>query len=104
MRLSTIRQFTSITTGTTTERLKIISARTDSVRRGGRDQDHVMFGLGNLAEACETAYNQGDEKMYAALDNRLLTGYEYTAKYNLGESVPFTTWTDISGRYCNFGK
>lgn len=61
-----------------------------------------MFGLGNLAEACETAYNQGDEKMYAAFDNRLLTGYEYTAKYNLGESVPFTTWTDISGRYCNW--
>ena len=40
--------------------------------------------------------------MYAALDNRLLTGYEYTAKYNLGKSVPFTTWTDISGRYCNW--
>lgn len=71
-------------------------------QESGRDQDHVMFGLGNLAEACETAYNQGDEKMYAALDNRLLTGYEYTAKYNLGESVPFTTWTDISGRYCNW--
>ena len=33
MRLSTIRQFTSITTGTTTERLRIISARTDSVKR-----------------------------------------------------------------------
>ena len=51
-------------------------------QESGRDQDHVMFGLGNLAEACETAYNQGDEKMYAAFDNRLLTGYEYTAIYN----------------------
>lgn len=28
-------------------------------QESGRDQDHVMFGLGNLAEACETAYNQG---------------------------------------------
>ena len=71
-------------------------------QESGRDQDHVMFGLGNMAEACEIAYNQGDENMYAALDNRLLTGYEYTAKYNLGESVPFKVWTDISGRYCNW--
>ena len=71
-------------------------------QESGRDQDHVMFGLGNLSEVCETGYNQGDEKMYAALDNRLLTGYEYTVKYNLGESVPFKVWTDISGRYCDW--
>ena len=54
-------------------------------QESGRDQDHVMFGLGNLAEACETAYNQGDEKeLYAALDNRLLTGYEYLQRNQLG--------------------
>lgn len=71
-------------------------------QESGRDQGHVMFGLGNFAEACEIGYNQGDEKMYAALDNRLLMGYEYTAKYNLGESVPFTTWKDVTGRYGNW--
>lgn len=71
-------------------------------QESGRDQGHVMFGLGNLSEACEIAYNQGDEGMYAALDNRLLAGYEYTAKYNLGQSVPFITWKDLTGRYSNW--
>ena len=71
-------------------------------QESGRDQDHVMFGLGNMAEACEIGYNQGDEKMYAALNNRLLSGYEYTARYNLGESVPFTVWKDVTGRYSDW--
>lgn len=82
--------------------IKNYIGKSGQCQESGRDQDHVMFGLGNMAEACEIAYNQGDENMYAALDNRLLRGYEYTAKYNLGESVPFKKWTDVSGRYSNW--
>src|SRR5690606_21976110 len=35
-------------------------------------------------------HNQGGN-MYGAYSNRLLVGTEYTAKYNLGYSVPYTT-------------
>ena len=44
------------------------------------------------------AWEQGDD-LWGVLDNRLLKGFEYTAKYNLGYDVPFTTWTDCTGLY-----
>jgi len=70
-------------------------------QESGRDQAHVMLGLGQLAEICEVAWSQGDD-LYSALDNRLLKGYEYTSKANLGYPVPFTTWTDLTGKYSNW--
>ena len=61
-----------------------------------------MLGLGCMAEICEVAWIQGED-LYSALDNRLLTCYEYLAKYNLGsDDVPFFTWTDKTGKYCNW--
>lgn len=74
---------------------------TGQCQESGRDQPHVMLGLGCLAEACEVGFKQGLD-MYAALDNRLLKGYEYTAKYNLGEDVPFIQWKDMTGKYSNW--
>lgn len=70
-------------------------------QESGRDQSHTMLGLGNLAEACEVGYKQHLD-MYGALDNRLLAGYEYTAKYNLGNTVPFIKWTDVTGKYSDW--
>lgn len=70
-------------------------------QESGRDQAHVMLGLGNLAETCEVGYHQGLD-MYGALNNRLLTGYEYTAKFNLGQDVPFVKWTDVTGKYAEW--
>ncbi|SEK77724.1 alginate lyase family protein [Parapedobacter koreensis] len=67
-------------------------------QESGRDQAHTQFGLGCLAEACEIGYNQGLD-MYGAAENRLLAGFEYTAKYNLGFDVPFSTWLDRTGKY-----
>ena len=64
----------------------------------GRDQNHAQLGLEALAETCEMAWMQGDD-LYGALDNRLMKGLEYTAKYNLGYDVPFETWTDCTGLY-----
>ncbi|RFU24816.1 hypothetical protein B7463_g11524, partial [Scytalidium lignicola] len=55
----------------------------------GRDQGHTQLGLGNMAELCQTAYNQGDGQYFDMLRDRLLVGYEYTAKYNLGDDVPY---------------
>jgi hypothetical protein len=64
----------------------------------GRDQAHVQLGLGALCETCEMAWQQGDD-LWGALDNRLMKGLEYTAKYNLGYDVPFETWQDCTGLY-----
>jgi hypothetical protein len=56
-------------------------------QESARDQQHTQLGLGFLADACETAWNQGVD-LYAAFDNRLATGFEFTAAYNLGEDPP----------------
>ncbi len=79
-----------------------IDGDTGQIQESGRDQGHSQLGLGALATICEIAYHQGDD-LYSALDNRLLKGFEYVARYNLGDdSVPFRQWTDMSGRYNNW--
>ncbi len=67
-------------------------------QESGRDQPHVMFGLACLAEACEVGFKQGLD-MYSAADFRLMKGFEYTSKYNLGHDVPFRRWLDTTGKY-----
>jgi len=64
----------------------------------GRDQAHTQMGLEFLANTCETAWIQGVD-LYSALDNRLLKGFEYTAKYNLGYDVPYVPYKSFEGRY-----
>jgi len=54
----------------------------------GRDQEHTELGLGNFGEAFQMAWNQGDD-LFSLLNNRLLVGFEYTAKYNLNYTVPY---------------
>jgi hypothetical protein len=68
---------------------------TGQLQESGRDQAHAQLGIGLLAALCETAHGQGDD-LYAAEDNRLLKGFEYTAQYLLGMDVPFKTYTDRS--------
>lgn len=67
-------------------------------QESGRDQAHTQMGLEFLANTCETAWNQGVD-LYGELDNRLLLGFEYTAKYNLGYEVPHTRFRSFDGRY-----
>jgi hypothetical protein len=67
-------------------------------QESGRDQQHAQLGLGHLAEACEVAWSQGLD-LYGAADDRLLKGFEYTARYNLGQDVPFVPFTDTTGKY-----
>lgn len=56
----------------------------------GRDQQHTQLGLGNLVEAFKIMENQYDpQDFFAELDNRLMAGLEYTAKYLMGGSVPY---------------
>ena len=68
-------------------------------QESGRDQQHTQLGLALLAEACEVAWSQGLD-LYSEADNRLLKGFEYTARYNLGDDgVPFVPHIDTTGKY-----
>lgn len=67
-------------------------------QESGRDQSHTQMGLEFLANTAETAWIQGVD-LYGALDNRLLKGFEYTAKYNLGNEVSFEPYRSFEGRY-----
>ncbi len=76
-------------------------SETGQCQETGRDQGHVQLGLEALAQTCEMAWEQGDD-LWGALNNRLLKGFEYTARYNLGYEVPFEKWTDCTGLYCDW--
>jgi len=67
-------------------------------QESGRDQSHVQMGIGFLGCACEMAWKQSVD-LYGAADNRLALGFEYTAKYNLGEDVPYERYRSVGGRY-----
>jgi parallel beta-helix repeat protein len=49
-----------------------------------RDQAHVQLGLGEFAGAARIAYTQGVD-LFSVGNNRLALGYEYTARFLLGE-------------------
>jgi hypothetical protein len=79
-----------------------ISGTTGQIQESGRDQGHSQLGIGALATVCEIAWQQGDD-LYSALDNRLLKGFEYVARYNLGDdTVPFEQWKDITDKYSDW--
>jgi len=71
---------------------------TGQCEESGRDQAHTQLGLGLLCEACQIAWNQGLD-LYSAENNRLLKGFEYTAKYNLGNDVPFIPNANPTGNH-----
>ncbi len=66
-------------------------------QESGRDQAHSLLGIGLMACICEMAWSQGDD-LYGYADNRFMAACEYVAKYNLGNSVPFTTYEYKSGQ------
>ena len=73
-------------------------SETGQCQETGRDQAHAQLGLEALCQTCEMAWRKGDD-LWGALDNRLMKGLEYTARYNLGYNVPFERWTDCTGLY-----
>jgi hypothetical protein len=63
---------------------------TGQASESGRDQQHTQLGLGNLVEAFQTTTNQYDpQDLFEEMNNRLLSGLEYTAKYLMGGVVPY---------------
>ena len=71
---------------------------TGQCQESGRDQAHTQMGLDFLACTCEIAWNQGVD-LYGVHNSRLLKGFEYTAKYNLGFDVPYEPYRSFEGRY-----
>jgi hypothetical protein len=78
--------------------LHYVINETGQLQETGRDQNHSQLGIGLLSCVAEIAWHQGVD-LYGAYDNRLLKGFEYTAKYNLGEDVPFVPTSDRTGKY-----
>jgi len=67
-------------------------------QESGRDQSHEQLAQAMITDAAQVAWNQGvDLYRYAA--DRLLASWEYDARYNLGNDVPFTAHLDRTGKY-----
>jgi hypothetical protein len=66
----------------------IIDERTGQSSESGRDQSHVQSALGWVALAARVGKNQGID-LFKYNNNLLFKGAEYSAKYNLNQSVPY---------------
>ncbi|MFI7293884.1 alginate lyase family protein [Streptomyces sp. NPDC050121] len=69
-------------------------------QESGRDQGHTVMGMGQLGALCEMAWNQGDD-LYSYDSRRFMKAAQYVAKYNLGNDVPYTTYTWGAGTNCS---
>ncbi|TIC99795.1 hypothetical protein CH35J_006355 [Colletotrichum higginsianum] len=65
-------------------------------QEAGRDQGHCLLDFALLGVFAQQSYNQGDD-LFSYLNNRILAGSEYVAKYNLGHDVPFANFTNSHG-------
>ena len=68
-------------------------------QESGRDQGHTMMGMGQMGAICEMAWNQGTD-LYSYDSRRFMQAAQYVAKYNVGNTVPFTTYTWGTGDNC----
>ncbi|MBO1330914.1 alginate lyase family protein [Streptomyces sp. VRA16 Mangrove soil] len=72
-------------------------------QESGRDQGHTMMGMGQMGAICEMAWNQGDD-LYAYDSRRFMKAAQYVAKYNLGNDVPYTTYSWGAGQSCAYSE
>ncbi|MFF4252411.1 alginate lyase family protein [Streptomyces sp. NPDC001663] len=68
-------------------------------QESGRDQGHTVMGMGQMGAICEMAWNQGDD-LYSYDSRRFMKAAQYVAKYNIGQDVPYTTYTWGTGQSC----
>jgi hypothetical protein len=77
----------------------IVVEATGQGQESGRSQAYAQLALGLLANTAAVAWNQGVD-LFGHSDDRILNGFEYTARYNLGDSsVPFVADLDRTGKY-----
>ncbi|MCD9878445.1 alginate lyase family protein [Streptomyces guryensis] len=72
-------------------------------QEAGRDQAHSIMGVGQMGTLCEMAWNQGVD-LYSYDSRRFFQGAQYVAKYNIGQDVPFTTYSWGSGQNCAYNE
>lgn len=60
-------------------------------QESGRDQGHSNLGVTLMGVLAKQAFNQGDD-LFAWKNYRLLSAFEYVARYNVGEEVPFAPY------------
>ncbi|MBX9393836.1 alginate lyase family protein [Streptomyces sp. TRM72054] len=70
-------------------------------QESGRDQGHTVMGMGQMGAICEMAWNQGED-LYSYDGRRFMKAAQYVAKYNLGQDVPFTTYSWGTGQNCAY--
>jgi hypothetical protein len=58
-----------------------------------RDQYYAQLGIASFLEWAQMAFNQGNSSLYDARSGVIGKAMEYVAKYNLGQSV---TWTSLT--------
>ncbi|WP_350277984.1 alginate lyase family protein [Kribbella sp. HUAS MG21] len=76
----------------------IVVEATGQGQESGRSQAYAQLALGLLADTAAVAWNQGVD-LFGHGDDRILKGFEYTARYNLVNDVPFTADLDRTGKY-----
>lgn len=62
-------------------------------QEAGRDQGHATLDFGLLGVIAQQAYNQGDD-LFAEHNSIILAGSEYNSKYNVGQDVPYTHYSN----------
>ena len=69
------------------EQLRYYIYANGQCQESSRDQAHVMAGLFMYVAIAEAFWLQGDD-LYGALDSRILTGLEWSLRYNLSDWEP----------------
>ncbi|MFI5694414.1 alginate lyase family protein [Kribbella sp. NPDC051586] len=76
----------------------IVVAASGQGQESGRSQGYAQLAIGLLAGTAAVAWNQGVD-LFGHADDAILRGFEYVARYNLGNDVPFETDLDRTGKY-----
>lgn len=64
-------------------------------QESGRDQGHTKLGVGLAGVICEVVWKQGvDLYGFSAANGMYFDGMEYVSSYNLGNTVPYTTYNN----------
>ncbi len=92
------RAYHQLTVGDSNGAIDNYFSETGQCQESGRDQGHTQMGLSYICNACEVAWKQGYDA-YSLYDNRLLKGFEYTAKFLLKEDVPYVRYQTYYGKY-----
>jgi hypothetical protein len=72
-------------------------------QESGRDQGHSIMGMGQMGALCEMAWNQGVD-LYSYDSRRFFQAAQYVAKHNIGDDVPYTTYSWGSGQNCAYNE